>query len=313
MNLKKQFTKISLPETSLGESLCCEDESEAKKLTPLSKYIAIYYTRIKELLEAHLNCYRLFSQKSIFDPLRTCYLQTLREEKQFSIADTLSFIPNRNGLRRSHVEAYQKLQDSLRQITVNTSSAILIKSPTLQTPLYLKSEFVNQILDRDGNIKREYNNSRHRVCPLRNDSGIDLHFKQKPNHPLMEYAIHDLTSRLTGEETPSSELLRFEVTINGKNIVYPVLVSQTIPGENLKEVLAKDPRYKPDPKCLTRMLLNAICIRPGDGRASNFVVNDDQLYCIDNDVAFVEPIVRDVIFRVSFIISALITLEFDKS
>ena len=179
----------------------------------------------------------------------------------------------------------------------------------MQTPLYLKPEFVKQILDKDGNIKREYNNSLHRVCRLRNNLGLDLHFKQKPNHPLMEYAIHDLTSRLTGEETPPSELLRFEVTLKGKTKVYPVLVSQTILGKNLKEVLSGNPSYKPDPKCLTRMLLNAICIRPGDGRASNFVVNNDQLYCIDNDVAFVEPIVRDVIFRNTNFCSILFCLE----
>ena len=306
---KKQFTKISLAETSLEESLWCEDESEAKKLIPLSKYLAIYYTRIKEHLEVHLNCYKRFSQKSIFEPLRVCYLKTLRKEKQFPIANTLSFIPNRNGLRRSHVEAYQKLQDSLRQITTNATSAVLIKSPTLQTPLYLKPEFVNQILDIDGNIKREYNNSLHRVCRLSNNSGIDLHFKQKPNHPLMEYAMHDLTSRLTGQETPSSELLRFEVTIEGKTKVYPVLVSQTVTGENLKEVLAKDSRYKPNPKCLTRMLLNAICIRPGDGKSSNFVVNNDQLFCIDNDIAFVEPIVRDRMSRNTNFCSILFCLE----
>ena len=138
---------------------------------------------------------------------------------------------------------------------------------------------------------------------------IDLHFKQKPNHPLMEYAIHDLTSRLTGEETPPSELLRFEVTLNGKTKVYPVLVSQTILGKNLKEVLSGNPSYKPAPKCLTRMLLNAICIRPGDGRASNFVVNNDQLYCIDNDVAFVEPIVRNRMFRNTNFCSILFCLE----
>ena len=307
--LKKQFTKISLPETSLEESLWCEDELEAKKLIPLSQYLVKYYIKKNKPIEDHVDCYKKFSQKSIFESLRICYLKTLRKEKQFSIANTLIFIPNRNGLRRSHVEVYQKLQDSLRQITNNIPSSVLIKSPTLQKPLYLKPECVKQILDKDGNIKREYNNSLHRVCRLRNYSDIDLHFKQKPNHPLMEYAIHDLTSRLTGEETPPSELLRFEVTLNGKTKVYPVLVSQTILGKNLKEVLSGNPRYKPDPKCLTRMLLNAICIRPGDGRASNFVVNNDQLYCIDNDVAFVEPIVRDVIFRNTNFCSILFCLE----
>ena len=178
----------------------------------------------------------------------------------------------------------------------------------MRTALYLKSEFVDKILDKDGNIKRKYKNSFHRVCRLRN-KGIDLHFKQKPNHPLMEYAIHDLTSRLTGEETPPTELLRFEVTIKAKTKVYPVLVSQTITGKSLKEVLAKNPRYKPDSRCFTRMLLDAICIRPGDGRVSNFVVNGDQLYCIDNDVAFVEPIARKGMFRSTNFCSILFCLE----
>ena len=307
--LRNQFIKISLPEISLEESLWCEDESEAKKFIPLFKYLVTDFIKRKKTTKDHFDYYKKLSQKSIFEPLRVCYLQTLREEKQFSTANTLSFIPNRNGLRRSHVEAYQQLQDSICQITTNSPSAVLIKSPTLQIPLYLKSEFVNKILDRDGNIKREYHNSLHRVCRLRSESDVDLHFKQKPNHPLMEYAVHDLASRLTGEATPSSELLRFEVTINGKTTVYPVLVSQTIPGKNLKEILAKNPHYKPDPKCLTRMFLNAICVRPGDGRSSNLVVNDDQLYCVDNDAAFVEPIVRNRIFRNTNFCSILFCLE----
>ena len=305
---KKQFTRISLPEASLEESLGCENESEAEKIRSICKYLVTYYIRKKKLVEVHWN-YKELSKESIFEPLRACYLQTLREKKQLETVDILSFIPNKNGLIRYHVEAYQKLQDSLRQITTNSRSAVLIKSPTLQTPLYLRPEFVNKIIDKDGNIKREYNNSLHRVCCLKNNL-IDLHFKQKPNHPLMEYAIHDLTSRLTGEETPPSELLRFEVTINkDKTIVYPVLVSQTISGTSLKEVLSANPRYKPNPKCLTRMLLNAICTRPGDGRSSNFVVNNEKLYCIDNDVAFVEPIVREGEVRNTNFCSILFCLE----
>ena len=134
--LKNQFTKISLPETSLEESLWCEDELEAKKLMPLSQYLVTYYVRKNKPIEDHFDCYKKFSQKSIFEPLRICYLQTLRKEKQFSIANTLIFIPNRNGLRRSHVEAYQKLQDSLRQITNNIPSICFNKKSYLANSLY---------------------------------------------------------------------------------------------------------------------------------------------------------------------------------
>ena len=105
----------------------------------------------------------------------------------------------------------------------------------------------------------------------------------------MEYAIHNLSSRIAGKLTPSVELVRFEVHSNGRKKSYPVLVSETIPGINLKN--AKGPY---NPAQYTWMLLLAILTRPGDGRLSNYIVDDKgMLYCVDNDISFAEPVIRE--------------------
>ncbi len=140
---------------------------------------------------------------------------------------------------------------------------------------YLKPAF--NILDVNGNIKPQYKNCAHNVC-----AAGGFHFKQKPAHPLMEYAIFSLTSRIAGKLTPASTLVRFDV--KGKS--YPVLISETIPGSYWEN-------QKPEIKQLTRMLLAAILTRPGDGRISNYVLDNGMLYCVDNDICFVEPLTKE--------------------
>jgi NLR family CARD domain-containing protein 3 len=54
---------------------------------------------------------------------------------------------------------------------------------------------------------------------------------------LMEFAIHNLFSRVAGDLTPETTLVRFEVQIKGETKVYPVLVSKTIEGSLLKEAI----------------------------------------------------------------------------
>ena len=293
--LKEPLKNISLLKIALEEVLWCNEKSKISRFLSFITYFVRFSVRTKKPLEVHRYCYERFSEKLILEPLRIRYLETLRKKGKHDIAKELSFIPNREGLRISHIEANKRLLEVFYQITtLDEPSSVVVKSATLQISRYLKRKFIKELLDEQGYIKREYTSSLHRVCRLKVDvEGIDLHFKQEPSHALMEYAIHDLHSRLTGEETPSTELLSFEVTIQGKRKIYPVLVSQSIPGKNLREVLVKNRDYVPNAKCFTRMLLNVICTRPGDGRASNFIAQEDQLVCIDNDIAFVEPIVKE--------------------
>ncbi|MGZ3634204.1 MAG: hypothetical protein ACXWM7_08190 [Parachlamydiaceae bacterium] len=57
------------------------------------------------------------------------------------------------------------------------------------------------------------------------------------------------------------------------NKSYPVLISQTIPG------VALDTSQPFDNKQWTWMLLAAILTRPGDGRASNYAVHNQNQLC----------------------------------
>ena len=110
---------------------------------------------------------------------------------------------------------------------------------------------------------------------------------------MQEYAVYSLTSRLSGDGAPASTLIRFDVELSGCKKSYPVLISKTVAGTNLKEVLAKQPNKTFDQEHLTHQLLLGLLTHPGDGRASNFIVTGQgKLICIDNDVSFVEPIVK---------------------
>ena len=140
--------------------------------------------------------------------------------------------------------------------------------------LYLHPDLAYKIFDQEGNLISSYDHSAHRVCVIQG-----FHLKQKPTHPLMEYAIHSLCSRIAGDLTPCVELVRFDIG----DTFYPVLISRTISGGRWQQGVALDLKQ------WTRMLLCAILTRPGDGSLSNYVVKDQKIYCIDNDLSFVEP------------------------
>ena len=149
---------------------------------------------------------------------------------------------------------------------------------------YIKPGIVQSILDDSGDLKSQYPDSAHRVAFA---NGFQL--KQKPTHPLMEYAIHNLFSRLAGDLTPPNELVRFEV--DGE-IIYPVLISKTVEGMTFKEKgqnLNLD-----DPIAWAKwswLLLASILTKPGDGRPSNYIIDSQNgVHCVDNEISFVEPI-----------------------
>nr|MBA3239087.1 hypothetical protein [Parachlamydiaceae bacterium] len=146
-------------------------------------------------------------------------------------------------------------------------------SDVLQT-CYLRSDLVDEILDKEGGLVNHYEESAHQVCSIG-----DFHLKQKPSYPLMEYGVHNLCSRIAGDFTPCVELVRFDIG----DTFYPVLVSRTISGNYWQK---GEPL---DLKQWTRMLLCAILTRPADGRRSNYIIKDQKIYCIDNDLSFVEP------------------------
>ena len=152
---------------------------------------------------------------------------------------------------------------------------------------YLTLEIAQKIIDTQ--TKDGCPGSVHTVT-----SAAGLHFKQKPTHPLMEYAIHSLFFRLAGELTPPSELACFEV--DGRK-PYPVLISNTVSGQSLKQRV-ETPLKLEKPEQWARwtwMLLCSILTRPGAGNLSSYIVDpNDNIYCIDNEFSFIDPVVQKV-------------------
>ena len=166
-----------------------------------------------------------------------------------------------------------QLHRDIKKIFVAEETKVKVKG-AFCGDLYLHPDLAYKIFDQEGNLISSYDHSAHRVCKIQ-----EFHLKQKPTHPLMEYAIHSLCSRIAGDLTPCVELVRFDIG----DTFYPVLISRTISGGRWQQGVALDLKQ------WTRMLLCAILTRPGDGSLSNYVVKDQKIYCIDNDLSFVEP------------------------
>ncbi|MGZ3632847.1 MAG: hypothetical protein ACXWM7_00775 [Parachlamydiaceae bacterium] len=260
------------------------------------KQIALHLRYNASTMEKHLS---LFSQLSKLpdDSLRLAYFEVV---KNTPVAKALLEIPNGSGLRLGFIEEQKKLeQDFLFLIQTEPSEVAVFFSDSTH-PVYLKPKVIKELVERKS-LKSQYDNSAHRVCQLqfRGERVIDLHFKQKPAHPLMEYAIHNLTSRIAGKLTAPTPLVRFQM---GDQCM-PILISQTLSGSY------PTPGQFLDPQQWTWMLLSAVLTHPGDGRVSNYIVEEQKIYCIDNDISFVEPVVSDFWSRTVQFCSALFCLQ----
>jgi tetratricopeptide (TPR) repeat protein len=248
---------------------------------PLTKQIASYNCSIKAPLEDHIKTFKKLSKRPNY--LRMSYLEIMEKETDFSFFAPLLRIPNCGGLHPIFLYRFRELEKRLYDITTKDKTDVKITIRHSQESRFLQPHAISELM-RGENIK-PIHGSTHSVCDYNR-----LHFKQKPANPLMEYAIHNLTSRLAGEYqlTPANILVRFDVCIQGKKWHYPVLVSETIVGENLKDA---NQNIRLNPPNFTWTLLCAILTKPGDGIFLNHILDDKgNLYCIDNDNSFFEPV-----------------------
>ena len=300
-DFKTTFQKIDLIQSAFKQNFSSQTLTK-----PFIIHLASHLCQINAPLEIHLDYFRALSELSAEHP-RQVYLEVLEKKQAILPLQRLLYVPNRSGLRSIFLKDYEWVKQGLTAITdpfdtqVPGQTVVCIAAPHFIKSRYLKPSLIQRIMDGE-NIKSEYT-SAHSVSSL-NDQGYHFHLKQKPSHPLMEYAIHNLSSRIAGKLTPSVELVRFEVHSNGRKKSYPVLISETIPGINLKN--AKGPY---NPAQYTWMLLLAILTRPGDGRLSNYIVGDNgMLYCVDNDISFAEPVIKEYGMRTVYFCSALFCL-----
>jgi NLR family CARD domain-containing protein 3 len=256
---------------------------------------------------SHERFYQLLSTDPAYEPVRTLFIDQLTESGLQEIVNEFSIIPNRDGMRQSTRLSEMRFQHQLRSLVqpLPTSPELVCKvtSPTLSVTHYLTPAVLSifeqkrtfLVFSAGMGVRQGYQTSAHSVFRYQRQ-GVDLHFKQKPSHPLMEYAVYNLITRIIGVGAPVTELARFELSANGRRQPpYPVLISETIPGTTI-DALLTPPNYnvRVSPAHFTWMCLVSLLTRPGDGRAANYVVTPQGLiYCVDNDISLVEPIVRD--------------------
>ncbi len=266
-------SEINLPVEALNELIKEPDVRSLKLFLPhLARHLAKHGD-----LEVHIQILVALQDLHSF---RHLYLSVL--EKEGVNITSLAKHPARNGIRYAEVQDIRYMADALQHITTDDPASGVVVQHSAIGRRYLHPDVAKQILDGSGNIMEVESSCRHRVASAE-CSPFHLFFKQKPNHPMMEYAIHSLSYKTVGKSTPPTELVRFEV--NGK--AYPVLISQAIEGSTLKMASAVDINRA----SLTRMLLMSILTRPGDGLDSNYIIDDQgNIFCIDNDISFVEPV-----------------------
>ncbi|KIC73819.1 hypothetical protein DB44_AU00010, partial [Candidatus Protochlamydia amoebophila] len=260
----------------------------------------------------HEAYYQRLSQMTFTEPLREIYLKVLdnypEKENLAALSAHLASIPNPSGIRQSQRLEEEQFQQAILAMTTDHPDPddpfqVKIRCPAVPDARYLNQAVCEQILEETGNLKRQYK-SAHPVASATHN-GYQLHFKQKPTHLLLEYAIHALTARIAGQLSSPTQLARFEVDIKGKKRIYPVLISKTIQGqalENAKQL---------DVKQLTWACLCAVLTRPGDGRFSNYVVEEEthRIFCVDNDISFVEPVIHYFFGHKVHFTSALFCLD----
>ena len=122
----------------------------------------------------------------------------------------------------------------------------------------------------------------------------------------MEYAVGTLRRQLIGHGAPYTELFKCQTALGE---VYPLQLAKTVPGENFHTLLrlaesndigAQEKLAALDMPALWEMILTAMLINPEDDKPDNYIVmpvnTPDglryRLVCVDNDHAFVEPLLK---------------------
>jgi small GTP-binding protein len=145
---------------------------------------------------------------------------------------------------------------------------------------------------------------RHRVVPLKfqqRSQSHEIHIKENPDHPIMDYATYLLRQRLFGHGAPPNRLAKLTVEschpqYSYNKYSYPILISMSVssPEENLKTYLETPQRLNLSLRHFFELALFDTVAYPGDGSARNYQVTtlangQHCLNCVDNDQYFVKP------------------------
>lgn len=202
--------------------------------------------------------------------------------------DALNTLSSIDDNKKKQLAEYVAITSRNRPEESDQFPYLTLKHPFCEESRYLKEEIACQIFDK--NI-RTFSDRYARY------SNTWFSLKTMPERPLMDYAVHNLSSRLGKALTPYTQLLRLEVVTDEKPVVYPLLMSETIPGPNsqpneeLKDLyLDWDTFSTQQKKHWTQMFLFSVLAHP-----RNYVLDARaNIFCIDNATSFSECMIGDV-------------------
>lgn len=314
-----------------------ETEKEAQEMV---QEVAEYtrYLIDTEQLKKIFDFHHLLSQKACLEPLRrVMYTLSLQGPQEMR---SLSLIPHQQtGFRYSYLEEYQKLHTRLMDLTTDIppSEGIQVKiltvlwkdglippaceddtTPTTIQTRYLKSDYIEKFLDESilngvkssANqektllLKRQYPNSLHRVVKLETKQGEGIHFKERPTHATIEFAIVSLFYRFFGRGVTPSVMSKVQIACpDGSSFLTAVAISLSQEGTTLNE-LAQQPDFPSraiNPEELSEQQISHLMILPSDARGPNMMVTHlGQFVSLDLEASFV-PVRLNNSREVSFI------------
>lgn len=207
-----------------------------------------------------------------------CY--ALIEAFRAAVIPSLYSLWCRDGFVFAHHQDRIEWQATLNRITSSYSKGILEGVRSGKMPL---SPEVLQKIVKDGHIVRFYTHGRRNVAQANN-----MHFKENPEFPGMEYAIHSLNKLCIGRGSVIHDLCR--LSYEGKSFL--LLVSESVQGKNLRDLLTNMPHLSIHPTDYSLLFFMALLTNPEDGASSNFIAQDKEgktfVTCVDNDHVFAD-------------------------
>ena len=286
-----------------------------------------------------LKLYRYLSRETYQEPLRLAFIEGLENNMSSEELKSFTNVPNKlTGYRYSYHQKYQELKTCLEYMTTEQPSplsGIKVKVTTTRwsqnglmpvpekdeeestiADRYLKPEIIEQIIEPEclaqqkaSEIKfvlqRQFSDSLHRVAKAETKEGHSLHFKERPTHPCMEFAVTSLMYRLFGHGAPPLCLAKFTIEglPDGEEFSTAVMISLTEKGDTLTDLIKKDTRKiqaLKQQKQFSEMLISQLLLMPSDAHSSNFIAKGNKLICIDNEASFIpikKPNSKDILFK----------------
>jgi ankyrin repeat protein len=287
----KEAGKIYLTNENGRHGLCDLEKLQSlyeKQMQPLYRLVELWIKAIKCKSEERLSTIlREESVELLQEYERTGNIEYANQANWYyekSVAFDLE------GTEKAWIESIKDLGDTGRlsgyKLKFVGNNDSIIRLP-------LKEEIEKQYRDK-GNQEIE---GRRNVIKVK-INGHYFHIKECPEAPGMEYAVSSLSHLLFGYTTTPFSTLAKLTKSNGD--VIPVLISRTVLGESLKNILEKDPKFLDehvDAESYGLSFMRTLLTDPDDDQVGNYVVqcrtnpageNKKRLICIDSDHGFLE-------------------------